>query len=61
MATINIENVEIDDSGYPCSCGHCSECGLNFVPTEREAREWAEEDGVYGKSTAELVSLYSGR
>lgn len=29
---------------YPCSCGHCPECGLNFVATPEEERRWAWED-----------------
>lgn len=48
-------NIEI----YPCSCGHCPSCGLQFIPTEGEARRWAEEDGVEG-TIKELVAYYSG-
>lgn len=32
---------------YPCACGHCTECGINFVPTEEETRRWAMEDENY--------------
>lgn len=32
---------------YPCSCGHCTECGINFVATPEEERRWAEEDANY--------------
>jgi len=45
---------------YPCSCGHCTECGLNFVPTDREMRDWSAEDGIDHWSYAELMKYYSG-
>jgi len=32
---------------YPCSCGHCTECGLNFVASSEELRRWAREDEEY--------------
>lgn len=50
---------ELFEDIYPCSCGHCTECGLNFVPTEREACEWAAEDGITG-TLEELIKHYSG-
>lgn len=35
------------DYEYPCSCGHCTECGMNFVPTREEMDQWAREDEDY--------------
>lgn len=46
---------------YPCSCGHCSECGLNFVPTDQEVRDWSVEDGIDHWPWADRVKHYSGR
>jgi hypothetical protein len=34
---------------YPCSCGHCSSCGGNFVPTPDEQGRWAREDEEEGQ------------
>jgi hypothetical protein len=38
----NLEEPFVDI--YPCSCGHCSECGVNAVVTPEEERRWAQED-----------------
>lgn len=47
MAEITFYDEDEDGGQYPCSCGHCSECGRNFVATPEEERRWAEEDADY--------------
>lgn len=55
-----MEHQEVFVDIYPCSCGHCLECGLNFVPTDREVREWSVEDGIEHWPWEERVKYYSG-
>lgn len=45
---------------YPCACGHCTECGLNFVPTEEELRRWEEADQGVFQSLEELEAYEHG-
>lgn len=40
-------NDDPDDGQYPCSCGHCPECGLNFTFNPGEEEQWANEDAEY--------------
>lgn len=42
---------DLQDAQYPCSCGHCTECGLNFMPTSEELLRWAEEESSYDERT----------
>lgn len=39
-----MEDQDMFDDIYPCSCGHCSSCGINFIATPEEERRWAYED-----------------
>lgn len=42
MGINEVEELFVDI--YPCSCGHCTECGRNFVATPEEKRRWAQEE-----------------
>lgn len=42
-----MNEINYDIEHYPCACGHCSECGINFVPTKEELARWAREDEEY--------------
>jgi hypothetical protein len=47
--------VDVSENDYPCACGHCTECGRNFVATPEELVRWAEEDAEYDNEMDELV------